>query len=314
MARPLRIIYEGAIYHVMNRGLNRQAIFKEDQDRKNFLQLLSQLWERWSVEIYAYCLMDNHYHLCLKTHEAKLSRMMRHLNGVYTQSFNRRHGRDGPLFRGRYKALVVQKEAYLHQVVRYIHQNPVEAKLVKRAKDYPWSSHREYLRSRLRPPWLNTKTLLEYHGSPKVFEAFVNQGNEEELQASYSGKGWPLVLGDPGFIEKLKEKKLKSSQENVRKERILVRPGLGEVLSKVSKHYGVGIKTLVNSRRGESNEARKVAIYLGSRLGDYSHAELAKHFGLNNARSISWTVSKVEREMVENRKLRKKVERVKGGF
>ena len=146
MARPLRVEYPDAVYHVMNRGAARQPIFLTQADRKRFLQVLEEAWKRWRFKVHAYCLTDNHYHLCLQTPEAKLSRIMRHLNGVYTQRYNRIHDRDGPLFRGRYKALLIEVEDYLGQVVRYIHLNPVAAGIARQPQDYRWSSPPDYLR------------------------------------------------------------------------------------------------------------------------------------------------------------------------
>jgi putative transposase len=120
MARPLRIQYPGAVYHVMNRGGSRQKIFLDEKDHQVFLNTIGEIYDRWGVEVFGWCLMGNHYHLCLRTAEGNLSRVMRHLDGLYTQRFNRFHGRDGALFRGRYKAIVVDKDNYLAQVVRYM--------------------------------------------------------------------------------------------------------------------------------------------------------------------------------------------------
>jgi REP element-mobilizing transposase RayT len=149
MARPLRIQYPGAVYHVMNRGGSRQRVFLDEQDYQGFLKTIGEVHDRWAVDVFAYCIMGNHYHVCLRTPEGNLSRVMQHLDGLYTQRFNRLHRRDGALFRGRYKAIVVDKDNYLAQVVRYIHLNPVEAGLVGEPETYMWSSHRFYLRRNL---------------------------------------------------------------------------------------------------------------------------------------------------------------------
>ncbi|MBI3066962.1 MAG: transposase [Deltaproteobacteria bacterium] len=154
MARPLRIQYPGAVYHVMNRGGSRHKIFIEKQDYEAFLKTIGEIHERWGVELFAYCLMGNHYHICLRTPEGNLSRVMRHLDGLYTQRFNRIHRRDGALLRGRYRAIVVDEDAYLAQVVRYIHLNPLAAGLVGEPQGYGWSSHRFYLRPKEAPKWL----------------------------------------------------------------------------------------------------------------------------------------------------------------
>ena len=130
MARPLRIEFKGAWYHVMNRGAGRCRIFENDAQRHYFLSLLEVTCERFNAEWHAYCLMTNHYHLMLRTPQGNLQRIMRHINGVYTQYYNRESRRDGPLFRGRYKAILVDAEAYWTHLSRYIHRNPVDASVV----------------------------------------------------------------------------------------------------------------------------------------------------------------------------------------
>src|SRR5262245_8346211 len=142
MARPLRIQYPGAVYHVMNRGGSRQRVFLDKQDYEEFLKTIGEVHDRWAVEVFAYCIVGNHYHVCLRTPEGNLSRVMQHLDGLYTQRFNRVHRRDGALFRGRYKAIVLDKDNYLAQVVRYIHLNPVAAGLVREPESYVWSTQR----------------------------------------------------------------------------------------------------------------------------------------------------------------------------
>ena len=160
MARPLRIEYPGAVYHVMNRGGARQKTFLGKEDYELFVNTVGEIYDRWKVELFAYCAMGNHYHICLRTPEGNLSRVMRHLDGLYTQRFNRHHRRDGALFRGRYKAIVVDKDAYLAQVVRYIHLNPLEAGLVEEPQAYEWSSHRFYLRPKQAPKWLRLAEVM----------------------------------------------------------------------------------------------------------------------------------------------------------
>ncbi len=160
MARPLRIEYPGAYYHVMNRGLSGRHIFTQDQDRKVFFDLIGNISGMWKVEVNAYCLMDNHYHLLLETPQGGLSRAMRHLDGIYTQKFNRSHRRDGPLFRGRYKAILIDVEEYFLSVARYIHHNPGKAGVVSNMDRYRWSSHQGYLDRKKGQEWLNTEELL----------------------------------------------------------------------------------------------------------------------------------------------------------
>ncbi len=164
MARPLRIQYFDALYHVMNRGVGRNCIYQNDDQRLLFLSLLEEITLRYHVEIHAYCLMGNHYHLLIKTPFANLDRAMRHLNGVYTQRYNQLMKKDGSLFRGRYKACLIEADNYLIQVSRYIHLNPVKAKICKKPQDYCWSSYRFFLGLDQSPVWLQLTETLQFFG------------------------------------------------------------------------------------------------------------------------------------------------------
>ena len=141
MARPLRIQFDGALYHVTSRGNARRSIFKDNQDRLTFLNILKMVNERYHWLCHAYCLMDNHYHLVIETPDGNLSKGMRQLNGVYTQDYNRRHQQVGHVFQGRYKAILIQKESYFLEVCRYVVLNPVRAKRADNPEAWKWSSY-----------------------------------------------------------------------------------------------------------------------------------------------------------------------------
>jgi REP element-mobilizing transposase RayT len=141
MTRPLRIEYPGAVYHITNRGNDKKAVFKDDQDRETFLKILAFVNKRYHWLCHAYCLMDNHYHLMIETPDGNLSLGMRQLNGVYTQARNKRHGKTGHLFQGRYKAILIQKDTHLLEVCRYVVLNPVRARMVEKPEDWRWSSY-----------------------------------------------------------------------------------------------------------------------------------------------------------------------------
>lgn len=182
MSRPLRIEYEGAFYHVMNRGSGRQIIFPGSDYRQAFVQGIDEAHRRFGLEVHAYCLMGNHYHLFVRTPRANLSRAMRHVNGLYTQRYNRLKNTDGALFRGRYKAILVEASSYLLQVSRYIHRNPVETKppLVHTLKDYPWSSYPAYLDCGQKPDWLYVASVFAELGSDRAsqYRKYVESGNQ----------------------------------------------------------------------------------------------------------------------------------------
>jgi putative transposase len=155
MARPLRIEFPGAVYHLTSRGDRREAIFDDDDDRHSFLAVLAHALERGEARALAYCLMGNHYHLVLQTQRANLSTVMRQINGIYTQRYNRRHGKSGHVFQGRFKAILVDKESYLLEVCRYVELNPVRANLVADPLAWPWSSLAAHLGKQAAPPWLD---------------------------------------------------------------------------------------------------------------------------------------------------------------
>ena len=154
MSRPLRIEFPGAVYHVTSRGDRREPIYRDDVDRQCHLDVLAAALARFDADALAYCLMGNHFHLVVQTHSGQLSRLMRHLNGVYTQAFNRRHGLTGHLFQGRFKAVLVDRDSYLVALCRYVERNPVAAGLVRRPADWRWSSCRAHLGLEPAPPWL----------------------------------------------------------------------------------------------------------------------------------------------------------------
>ncbi len=160
MSRPLRVSYPGAVYHVTERGNERKRIVRDDQDRERFLAIVGDMVEQYQVLCHAWVFMDNHYHLVLETPQANLSSAIRHVNGVYTQAFNRRHQRVGHLFQGRLKAILVQQEAYLLELCRYVVLNPVRAKMATRPNQWRWSSYRTTSGEELAPPWLVTEWIL----------------------------------------------------------------------------------------------------------------------------------------------------------
>jgi len=203
MTRPLRIEYAGGLYHITSRGDGREDIYLNNADREAFVHLLGDVCERFGWLCHAYCLMDNHYHLLIETPEANLSRGMRQLNGVYTQRFNRSHGRCGHVFQGRYKAIVVQKEAYLLELCRYVALNPVRAGMVNDVADWPWSSFAATAGLAKPQTWLAVDAVLNWFGNQREqsIKRYVNFVRDEMT----AHKPWKEVknqiyLGDEAFM------------------------------------------------------------------------------------------------------------------
>jgi putative transposase len=206
MVRPLRIEFPGAVYHVTSRGDRREPIAVDDFDRAQFLNILSQGFERFEAKAFAYCLMGNHYHLV--TAQSNLSRLMRHINGVYTQAFNRRHRLSGHLFQGRFKAILVDTDSYLLEVCRYVDLNPVRAAMVTHPSEYPWSSYRALANISPAATWHDRSTVYEQLSPNQTTE----QAGRDYAEFVAQGRGvrlWDealkqqIYLGDDTFIHKM---------------------------------------------------------------------------------------------------------------
>jgi putative transposase len=207
MSRPLRISFPGAIYHVTSRGNARAAIFIDDDDRQAFLSLLAFCIGRFNWVCHAYCLMDNHFHLLIETPDANLQEGMRQLNGSYTQKFNRRHGRVGHVFQGRYKGILVERDSYLLELCRYLVLNPVRAKMVGDAGQYTWSSYHATAGLTARPDWLETDWLLSQFGKRKStaqskYSQFVTEGIQQE--SPWNKLKAQVLLGEESFVDLLR--------------------------------------------------------------------------------------------------------------
>lgn len=285
MARPVRVQYPNALYHVMNRGLERRPTFLDESDHERFLALLEDVAQRWQVAVYAYCCMTTHYHLLLQTPLGNLARVMRHLDGLYTQRFNRARDRDGPLFRGRYRALLVEAETYLLQVVRYIHLNPVKTGLVEDPGAYPWSSHRLY-RLATPPPWLAQTHVLASFPDLQAFEQFVAEGNERSLEEFYRRPRQSPVLGSPDFISAALAR-TRPSLEHPRAERTPQFPSIDALMEAVCERLGVSHDVLLRTQRGRRNVPRSFAMYLASRYAGFSHPDICRAFGVSRPSTVS---------------------------
>lgn len=289
MARPLRVLYPGAWYHVMNRGAARATVFRDPDDAQDFLRLLGDLGERFAVEVHAYCVMGNHYHALLRTPEPNLSHAMRHLDGVLTQRMHRRRETDGSIFRGRFRSVLVQADRHLLHVTRYIHLNPVEAGLARRPEDWPWSSYRGYLNPPEGPRWLVTRFVLAQFGSIGAhlkYREFVQAGLDPGTRTFYGGDRIPAVLGDAGFRERIREEARGMSEETLRElpdvRDVTLRRPLGAIAAGVAEAFDISLSRLrVGPVRPTSDEsiARGAFVHAARVLGGWRLREVASWLG-----------------------------------
>lgn len=293
MVRPLRIEYPGAVYHVTSRGDRREPIAKDDIDRAVFLSTAGQALERFDAQAWAYCLMGNHYHLVIRTREANLSRLMRQINGVYTQAFNRRHKLTGHLFQGRFKAILVDSDSYLLEVCRYVDLNPVRASMVERPDAYPWSSYRALTGLSDKPDWLDIGSVYAQVAPGKNASAaaakyaeFVSQGKGVQLWDEHLKQ--QIYLGDDDFIARM-QKHAGLDTNNPARQGTQRKANVSKIQSSAPardsdvKRYAA----MNHSTKDERNQNIANAFYQGG----HSQTAIAVAFGLSSS-----TVSRVVME------------------
>lgn len=315
MSRPLRIEYPEAWYHVMNRGRRKEHIFLSSKDYASFLDLLHETMATWNLRVAAYCLMPTHYHLLVQTPGANISRCMRHIDGVYTQRFNRAHESDGSLFRGRYKSILVGGDSYLLQLVRYIHRNPLRAGLSDSLEKYPWTTHRAYLSDAESWNWVHKEPLLavlspNVRGRITAYRRFVALEDPETVIDLFEKKKWPAILGSQRFVSRTREKFYSGKMhEEIPQPRELA-PTLETIRKTVCSSYRISENDLEHSRRGIWNEARNVAIYLTRRLRGETLGRIGEQYQMSRYSSVSSVMQRMKRLIDTDQALRKKVERI----
>jgi REP element-mobilizing transposase RayT len=309
MPRPIRIEYPNALYHVINRGRARCNIFHGDVYYQSFLKTIEEAHTRFGLVVHAYCLMSNHYHLLVETPNANLGRIMRHINGTYTQKYNRLKNTDGPLFRGRYKAILAEESQYLLVLSRYIHRNPIETKMkmVKNLQDYAWSSYPYYLNVKNNAPdWLNMeRTLKMFSGGDdplKNYEIFVNSTDENQLMSKiYQKRNIPAILGGKNFKEKILFQKL--VDDSNKREQVLNRINknqqltIDQIVDLVAEIFMVEKSSVINRSDGcqAQNQPRALAMFLCQRYQDLTLSKIADIFSLKSMGSVSKAISRIEK-------------------
>ena len=306
MTRPLRIEYPGAYYHVTSRGNERKNIFKDKKDREQFLSYLQSAYLRYKAVIHVYCLMNNHYHLLIETPAGNLSQIMRHINGAYTIYYNIKHRRSGHLFQGRYKAILVDADAYAAELTRYIHLNPIRAGIIENPEKYKWSSYACYIGKKKKPKWLMVEFVLDYfkgngQDPQKSYRDFVLARMIGKYESPLKKTVASTILGSDNFIEHIHERYLNSKEKN----RDL--PALGKLVSTpdINKIY-IEIKSLI---KDDSSLLKNYVLYLCRNYSGKTLKEIGDYFGISEA-AVSQANYRFCHGLEKDNELRKRINRI----
>jgi len=317
MARPLRIEYPHALYHITARGNERKHIFLDKKDYNKFLFYLGIVQERYKIVVYAYVLMGNHYHLLIETLKPNLSRMMRDLNGHYTIYFNRRHRRYGHLFQGRYKAILVDKGSYLLELSRYIHLNPVRAGISSKPEDYTYSSMPAYIAKTAVPSWLDIDFTLSqfgegFHEQRKAYKEFVCEEKgkpTQPLNKLYAHS----ILGSKDFVKKIIDEFL--SKKDIPKQipaskKLTYGKDLKDVAGIVKEYYSIDRETFLR-KKAKFNNARKAFVYLARKYTEASLKHTREFLGKSITESaVSKLFNRTQEELIKNKNFQKDMKKI----
>ncbi len=283
MARQLRIEYPGAFYHITSRGNGRQKIYLDRNDYLEFLELLKKVVDKYNWTCYAYALIPNHYHLLIETVEPNLSVGMRQLNGVYTQKFNYRHKRVGHVFQGRYKSIVVDRDKYFGELLRYIVLNPVKARLAKISTDWKWTSHREMLLKNKYSDEIivDKKKVIDMFGGMNYYKNYLEEKTESKFWDNLKGN---IILGSEDFVNYVQKYITKDRKNNIEI------PKIDRFANRLS--LDMIFKGL---KQGNIEIRDKLILKTNIKYG-YSQNDISKHLGIHYS-----TVSKIIKKKIEKR-------------
>ena len=321
MARPLRIEFEEALYHITARGNRRERIFASDADRARFLEIMARSLPRFGVEVHAYVLLPNHFHLLVRTRRANLSRWMHWVMVTYTISFNRRHDKVGHLFQGRYKSLLVEGGSYLLGLSRYLHLNPVRGKVIgrgnpgerrERLRKYPWSSYRGYAGLSRQKEFVTEELVLgelDAGGVPegkRRYRRFVEEGLLREIENPAAAAQWQAVLGSEGFLQRVRDK-MQPRREKRREVKALRRGTLGPdalaIIGRVAKHYDLPIERLLIGKE-YGLQARSIAMWTVWHVCELTLRDIGTIFGGMDYAAVAQRVRRIDRDDTVQRDLK----------
>jgi putative transposase len=314
MARPLRLAFENACYHITSRGMRKENIFYGDEDKSVFLEKLNETFNKYSIVCYAYCLMDNHYHLFIKTPRANISRAMHYLNTSYTNWFKAEHEITGSILQGRYKSILVDEDAYGIVLSAYIHLNPLRAAMVEDLREYKWSSYLNYVReSRRVVHSLDTEFILtqfsEYlKEARRLYTRYVtgNRKIKDPLNDSFRG----MALGSREYVGVILDKISKlGKRREIPETRGISRKTSDEIMSAIERKYQIGKEAILHKKKG--NVYRKLSMYLIKKHTDLKLERIGDIYSMDYT-AVSQSCSRFQREILGNKRLNEMLNEIEG--
>jgi len=318
MARPLRIEYEGAYYHVISRGNAGEHIFKGVRDHRKFLEYLEKAVDRFSIIIHSYCLMPNHYHLLIETPYPNLSRSIQWLNVSYASYFNKKRKRSGHLFQGRFKSILVDADEYLTHLSRYIHRNPVKANIALNPGAFPWSSYPAFIGNAPVPDWLETKFLLSLFGREEReriinYRQFVEDNNDEVFHNVTTAMSAGCILGGEKFVKWVTDTFLPGDgniQEIPQLKKVKSAVPIEVIIQRVCVEYQCCPRNILEKGH-KDNMARDISIYLARDYCGMTCCDLGNQFGGVSGAAITARYKKIASTVENNDSIKRKVDNIK---
>lgn len=305
MARPYRLEVEDTCYHITSRGNERKVIFSQDRDREKFLEYLLKAKQKYKFYLYAYVLMSNHFHLLLETSLPNISKIMQYINTSYTTYYNIKHKRTGHLFQGRYKSIVVDKESYFLELSRYIHLNPVRAKIANKVQDYAWSSYKGFVAKNGDGKIDKERVNALINMNKSSYVKFIEEGVENKIEPFknlYAG----FILGAESFIkEKLNELKDKVEGEISYKAELRAEAREKDIIKAIEDKYGKSLAEIKESKVRPMKE-KQILVYLLRRMTGLTNRQIGELIGLKFS-AVSKAGLKIEEQIKSNKRLRQEV-------
>ena len=310
MVRPLRLSFENAFYHITSRGNRREKIFYSDRDKKVFLKRLKEMLTKYSMICQTYCLMDNRYHLFIKTSKPNLSQGIHYLNSSYANWFRNKHQIIGPLFQGRFKSILVDADNYALVLSAYIHLNPLRAGIIKQLEDYPWSSYLDYLnlrKSNITDPSF-VLNLIDHNTFKAIgkYREYVTENQEikNPIRESYRH----IALGSETFIERVKEKiEHLGRKREIPSTRFLSKYDADMIIIKMTQVLNIERKVIFDKKRGNLN--RSLAIYLIKGLTPLSLVKIGELFKMDYS-AVSQAAKRFEQKSEVNHEIKEVMQKV----